>query len=47
MNTPINIIYPIHGKNYPVSDPNNTNLNSAYLTFAFSVTRSGGSYKVS
>lgn len=46
MNAPVNIVYPINGGSYPISDPNTPNLNSAYLTFSFSVTKSGGSYDV-
>ena len=46
MNAPVNIVYPINGGSYPISDPAGVNLNSAYLTFSFSVTRSGGSNTV-
>ena len=46
MNAPVNIVYPIHGGTYPISDPPGVNLQSAYLTFSFSVTKGGGSYKV-
>lgn len=45
MNAPVNIVYPIQGGNFPQIDPN-TPLQSAYLTFSFSVTKGGGSYSV-
>ncbi|MFT5167018.1 MAG: hypothetical protein ACI8P3_002255 [Saprospiraceae bacterium] len=46
MNAPVNIVYPIQGHAYPISDPMGVNLQSAYLTFSFSVTKSGGAYDV-
>jgi len=46
MNAPVNIVYPINGGSYPISNPSNPQLNSAYLTFSFSVTKGGGSYRV-
>ena len=46
MNAPVNIVYPINGESYPKTDPAGVNLRSAYLTFSFSVTKSGGSYNV-
>ena len=42
MNAPVNIVYPINGGSYPISNPAGNNLDSAYLTFSFSVTRGGG-----
>ena len=39
---PVNIVYPIDGETYPKTDPAPGALSSAYLTFSFSVTRSGG-----
>jgi len=45
MNAPVNIVYPIQGESFPKIDPR-PKLNSAYVTFSFSVTKSGGSYKV-
>lgn len=45
MNAPVNIVYPINGESYPKTDPDDP-IDSAYLTFSFSVTRSGGSYDV-
>ena len=46
MNAPVNIVYPIHGDTYPKVDPRSPRLNSAYLSFSFSVTKNGGSYDV-
>lgn len=46
MNAPVNIVYPIQGGTYPISDPMGAKLQSAYLTFSFSVTKGGGSYSV-
>ena len=46
MNAPVNIVYPINGGTYPISNPAPVNPNSAYLTFSFSVTKGGGSYRV-
>ena len=45
MNAPVNIVYPIQGGTFPKTDPS-SNLNSAYVTFSFSVTKGGGSYDV-
>lgn len=45
MNAPVNIVYPIQGEAFPKIDPR-PNLNSAYVTFSFSVTKSGGAYDV-
>lgn len=45
MNAPVNIVYPIQGESFPKIDPK-PNLQSAYITFSFSVTRSGGSFDV-
>ncbi len=42
MNAPVNIVYPINNGTYPITDPSNPSLNSAYITFSFSVTRGGG-----
>ncbi|HEX7183083.1 MAG TPA: hypothetical protein VF756_14670 [Thermoanaerobaculia bacterium] len=44
--TPVNIVYPIHGGTYPITDPAPGALLSAYFTSSFSVTCSGGAYKV-
>lgn len=46
MNAPVNIVYPINGESYPKMNPAAANINSLYLTFSFSVTRSGGAYNV-
>ena len=46
MNAPVNIVYPIHGESFPKIDPRPA-LQSAYVTFSFSVTKSGGPYDVS
>ena len=45
MNAPVNIVYPIQGESFPKIDPR-PNLNSAYVTFSFSVTKGGGAYDV-
>ena len=45
MNAPVNIVYPIQGENFPKIDPS-PRLESAYVTFSFSVTKSGGAYDV-
>ena len=45
MNAPVNIVYPIQGESFPKIDPR-PNLQSAYVTFSFSVTKSGGPYNV-
>ena len=41
MNAPVNIVYPIQGGSFPKIDPR-PQLQSAYVTFSFSVTRGGG-----
>lgn len=46
MNAPVNIVYPIQGGTYPISDPPLQGAKSAYLTFSFSVTKGGGSNRV-
>ena len=43
--TPVNIVYPINGASYPITDPN-CQLNSAYFTASFSTTCSGGPQSV-
>jgi hypothetical protein len=43
---PINIVYPINGATYPLTDPGPGPLRSAYFTSSFSVTCSGGPHKV-
>ena len=45
MNAPVNIVYPIQGGTFPKTDPAG-NVQSAYVTFSFSVTKGGGSYDV-
>ena len=45
MNAPVNIVYPIKGEQFPKIDPH-PGLKSAYITFSFSVTKSGGAYDV-
>ena len=42
----VNIVYPIHGGSYPITDPIPGKLNSAYINASFSVTCSGGGHKV-
>jgi hypothetical protein len=42
----VNIVYPIDGATYPVTDPAPGVLRSAYFTSSFSVTCSGGPHKV-
>ena len=37
----VNIVYPINGASYPITDPGPGTLRSAYLTASFSVTCSG------
>lgn len=41
----VNIVYPINGATYPITDPGPGVLNSAYFTSSFSVT-CGGDHKV-
>lgn len=46
-NAPANIVYPIHGGTYPISDPAAPPpLSSAYVTFSFGVTCEGGQHSV-
>ncbi|HEV7667283.1 MAG TPA: hypothetical protein VGS22_02085 [Thermoanaerobaculia bacterium] len=42
--TPVNIVYPIHGATYPITDPAPGALNSMYFTSSFSVTCGGGGH---
>lgn len=42
----VNIVYPINGASYPITDPPPGKLKSAYFTTSFSVTCGGGSHKV-
>jgi hypothetical protein len=42
----INIVYPIAGEHYPITDPGPGGLRSAYFTASFSVTCAGGLHKV-
>jgi len=37
----VNIVYPINGMNYPITDPAIGTLRSAYITVSFSVTCKG------
>ncbi|HWM89469.1 MAG TPA: hypothetical protein VN493_01740 [Thermoanaerobaculia bacterium] len=39
---PVNIVYPIDGGSYPITDPLPGALHSAYFTSSFSVTCAGG-----
>lgn len=39
--TPVNIVYPINGGTYPITNPAPGPLDSAYFTSSFSVTCSG------
>ncbi len=43
---PVNIVYPIHGGTYPITDPPAGPLASAYFTASFSVTCDGGAHTV-
>ena len=43
---PVNIVYPIDGGSYPITDPAPGALNSAYFTSSFSVTCQGGAHTV-
>lgn len=45
MNAPVNIVYPIDGETYPKVDPLGGH-KSAYITFSFSTTCSGGPRQV-
>src|SRR5512135_2743596 len=42
----VNIVYPINGATYPITDPGPGALKSAYFTSSFSVTCAGGPHKV-
>jgi hypothetical protein len=42
----VNIVYPINGASYPITDPGPGALKSAYFTSSFSVTCAGGPHKV-
>ncbi|HEX9941160.1 MAG TPA: hypothetical protein VGG03_04030 [Thermoanaerobaculia bacterium] len=42
----VNIVYPINGGKYPITDPAPGALHSAYFTSSFSVTCGGGPHKV-
>ena len=42
----VNIVYPINGGSYPITDPAPGALNSAYFTASFSVTCGGGPHEV-
>ncbi len=41
-NAPVNIVYPIDGSTYPVTNPGSGTLKSAYLAYSFGCTRGGG-----
>ena len=43
---PVNIVYPINGGVYPITDPAPGALKSAYFTSSFSVTCQGGQHDV-
>jgi hypothetical protein len=45
-NAPVNIVYPIDGHSYPITDPPAGKLKSAYVTASFSVTCKGGPHTV-
>ncbi len=42
----VNIVYPIHGSTYPITDPGPVKLDSAYFASSFSVKCRGGSHQV-
>ncbi len=42
----VNIVYPIHGATYPITDPGPGGLKSAYFASSFSVKCRGGSHQV-
>ena len=42
----VNIVYPIHGATYPITDPGPGGLSSAYFASSFSVKCGGGSHQV-
>lgn len=43
--SPVNIVYPINGATYPISDPD-CKVKSAYFTASFSTTCAGGPHDV-
>ncbi|MEK6406107.1 MAG: hypothetical protein AABN34_04000 [Acidobacteriota bacterium] len=43
--SPVNIVYPINGATYPISDPD-CKVKSAYFTASFSTTCAGGPHAV-
>ena len=43
--SPVNIVYPIHGHNYPIIDPP-CKVQSAYITASFGATCEGGPHEV-
>ena len=43
--SPVNIVYPIHGRNYPIIDPA-CKIQSAYFTASFGATCEGGPHEV-
>lgn len=45
-NAPVNIVYPIHGRTYPITDPGPGTLDSAYITTSFCLTLGGGPAEV-
>ncbi len=42
----VNIVYPIHGATYPITDPGPSGLKSAYFASSFSVKCGGGPHTV-
>ena len=42
----VNIVYPINGGSYPITDPAPGSLRSAYITASFGVTCTGGPWDV-
>ena len=46
-NASLNIVYPVDGATYPITDPAPGPLKSAYLTFSFCLTLPGGPAGVS
>jgi hypothetical protein len=42
----VNIVYPINGATYPITDPGPLGVRSAYFTASFSVTCGGGPHRV-
>jgi len=43
---PVDIVYPISGATYPITDPPTGPLHSAYFTSSFGLTCAGGPHKV-